>query len=207
MNVSKVLTLALLMLISCNQESNPVDSNTNKAKFISVPLTRQATNYTCGVAALQSLLYYYGDEYRQDVLAGILQTDSIGGTRYMNIVNFCKSEGYYVSIHNNLSVDSLKNYINNGIPMLLAIQAWSDNPENYKDGWDDGHYVLAIGYDMENFYFMDPSTLGNYTYIPLNDFLDRWHDIDQDNNKLYNFAIRISKDKVNYQPELVLKLE
>lgn len=35
--------------------------------------------------------------------------------------------------------------------------------------------LSIIGYDLERFYFMDPSTLANYTYIPVQEFEDRWH--------------------------------
>ncbi len=51
--------------------------------------------------------------------------------------------------------------------------------------WNEGvrlvgpnHYAVAIGYDEKHIYFMDPSTLGHYTFIPIAEFLDRWHDMD-----------------------------
>lgn len=34
--------------------------------LIDFPEVRQSTNYTCGVSALQALLYYYGISYRED---------------------------------------------------------------------------------------------------------------------------------------------
>jgi hypothetical protein len=54
----------------------------------------------------------------------------------------------------------------------VAIQAWVDNndgkfPIDWKNLWDDGHYCVAVGYDEERIFFMDPSTLGHYTYIPI----------------------------------------
>ena len=35
-------------------------------KLIAVPLARQSTNWTCGVASLMSILGYYGIEYREE---------------------------------------------------------------------------------------------------------------------------------------------
>jgi len=98
-----------------------------------LPLVRQATGYTCGVAAMQSILRYYETE---------------------------------------------------------------------------GHWVVAIGYDENRMLFMDPSTLGNYTYIPNEEFLDRWHDTDSDNvTQLVHFGIVISKSAPDYNPDAIMRLE
>src|SRR4051812_3037220 len=44
--------------------------------FIHTPLFRQQTEYTCGVAALQSVLHYYGDEDTDEpTVAAELGTD------------------------------------------------------------------------------------------------------------------------------------
>jgi len=57
------------------------------------------------------------------------------------------------------------------------------NPSDWSQDWEDGHYVVGIGYDSNNIYFMDPATMGNYTYIPVDEFLARWHDKDQRGKK------------------------
>ena len=73
----KVGLLAVLILslstLGCGkyvrlESSNEVPSIHTIDNFIRVPLTRQATDYTCGVAALQSILYYYGQEFLEDDL-------------------------------------------------------------------------------------------------------------------------------------------
>lgn len=46
--------------------------------------------------------------------------------------------------------------------MIVAIQAWAEEGVDYNNDWDDGHYVVVIGYDSDNMFFMDPSTLGIY---------------------------------------------
>ena len=43
-------------------------------------------------------------------------------------------------------------------------------------------------------FFRRPSTVGHYTFIKRNDFLDRWHDTDG-REKLSHFAMAVSKDK------------
>lgn len=211
MNVRNILFLLVsgVVFLSCKKEqtSQTTPDSPLRTQLIQVPMARQAANYTCGVAALQSVLHYYGDEWRQDRLSLAVKADSVNGTNYRNIIKLCDSLGYSTNVHTNLSLDSLKTFIDLGFPMILALQAWAESPEKYATEWDSGHYVVCIGYDHEKFYFMDPSTIGNYTFIPVNEFKDRWHDIDQEGVKLYNFALQISKNTPTYKPEEILKME
>ncbi len=41
------------------------------------------------------------------------------------------------------------------------------------EDWGDGHYAVAVGYDQQNIYLMDPSILGNYGYILIYIYSDR----------------------------------
>lgn len=200
--------IVIIFLFSCRREetSQTTPDSPLRTQLIQVPMARQATNYTCGVAALQSVLHYYGDEWRQDKLALVIKVDSVNGTNYRNMIRLCDSLGYATQVHTNLSLDSLKAFIDRGFPMILAIQAWAESPDKYAEEWSSGHYVVCIGYDHEKFYFMDPSTIGNYTFIPVNEFVDRWHDIDQEGIKLYNFALQISKGVSTYKSDEILKM-
>jgi hypothetical protein len=45
------------------QESQPLPNLDEVKNLIRVPLIRQTRDYTCGVAALQSVLLYYGEEF------------------------------------------------------------------------------------------------------------------------------------------------
>jgi hypothetical protein len=51
-----------------------------------------------------------------------------------------------------------------GTPPMVCLQAWSEDSDGltWRERWEDGHYVVVIGYDNENLYFMDPSTLSLY---------------------------------------------
>ena len=174
--------------------------------FIFVPLTRQATDYTCGVGVLQSILMHYGDEFREDELAKELKSDPNDGTLYSNIAKFSKSKGYKVQIFKNMTLDDLKKQINNKKPVIVLLQAWKETNADYATDWDDGHYSIAIGYDEKRIYFMDPSTLGYYTYIPTEQFLDRWHDVDAV-EKLHHFGMIIEKASPKYNHNDVLKMD
>lgn len=174
--------------------------------LIRVPLTRQSTDYTCGVAALQSILAYYGDEIREDKLAKSLRADAKDGTRYARIAAFAKDNGYSVESKCDMTVDELKVSIDKKHPVLVLIQAWPDREVEYRQDWRDGHYVVLVGYDRQDFFFMDPSTLGNYTYIPIDEFLERWHDVDG-KKKLTHFGMIIAKEAPQYRADDVKKLE
>ncbi len=184
----------------------PAEPNLNH-----LPLTRQSTPYTCGVAALQSVLRYYGQEWREDNLARELKSNPDQGTNYHEIVRFARDRGLAVEVREHMTIDDLEGAVRAGHPVMVAIQAWGDHPEAYAAEWEDGHYSIAVGFDDRNLYFMDPSTLGNYTFIPTSEFLSRWHDYytDHDGRKvrLEHFGIVFdSNARPAYDPEALTPL-
>jgi predicted double-glycine peptidase len=154
--------------------------------LIPVPLVRQATAYTCGVAALESILGYYGQDWREDKLAREVKAHPEEGTDYHEIVRFAREHGLEVDVFENMTLERLRESVEAGYPVVVAIQAWGDHPEKYAEGWDDGHYSIVIGLDRQRVYLMDPSTIGNYTYIPVDQFMERWHDyyLDGENRRI-----------------------
>jgi predicted double-glycine peptidase len=177
-----------------------------------LPLTRQSTDYTCGPASLQSILAYYGEEWSEDTLAREVKSDPEEGTNYREIVRFARSKGLTADAREGMTIDDLARAIKEHRPVIVAIQAWGDHQEKYADDWEDGHYAIVVGVDDDNVYLMDPSTLGNYTFIPIPQFLARWHDAekgpDRRMNKLVQFGIIFGKDKgPSYNPELVKPME
>ena len=175
-------------------------------KLIKVPMTRQATDYTCGAAAVQSVIGYYGEDIRESALAKELHTNSTIGTAYKQIEAFGKRHGYKVAVHKNASLTDLKKLIDGGTPAICLIQAWPERKVDYAKDWEDGHYVVAIGYDANNMYFMDPSTLGRYTFIPIDEFLKRWHDTDG-KERLHNFIMTVTKPKAQFSQDEIVRLE
>ncbi len=165
--------------------------------FIKVPMTRQATDHTCGTAALQSVLFFNGKETREDLLAKLLGTTEADGTEPRNILRYVNEvlagEGFKAVAKEDMSVGDLRASIDAGVPVIVVIQAWADDPKvDWAKEWDCGHYVVAVGYDDSNIYFMDPSTLGHYAYIPVDEFLTRWHDRDA-KATLQHFGITVTK--------------
>jgi len=54
---------------------------------------------------------------------------------------------------------------------------------------------------------MDPSTLGHYTFIPIPEFLDRWHDVD-DGTRLNHFGMMITMEPAGtiYNPDRIKRM-
>lgn len=178
---------------------------------IQAPLVRQPDGYTCGVAALQSVLHYFGIAVRYDALAAALGADPEQGVNFRRMVAYAHSCGLDVTYFTEMTPAQLYNEIDDGAPVIVALQAWGNDLENaYFDVWDDGHYAVVVGYDQNNVYFMDPSTLGNYTYIPTEAFLARWHDCCEEAGKvvrLNRFGMVFRGADVCYSPAQILPME
>ena len=179
--------------------------------MIRVPLTRQGLSYTCGPAALSSILYYYdkSKDFFEDELAKELKSNEEDGTLIKEMVRVAEAEGFTATTFYNWNLGSLKASIDRGVPVIVLLQAWAATDQtshDYGSDWVDGHFAIVIGYDKANLYFMDPSTFGNYTFVPINEFLERWHDFDGA-DKVFNFGMTIVKDTPWYNRDKIFKME
>ena len=144
-----------------------------------IPDVRQSTTYSCGAAALQAVLSYYGVDKRERALMDMLKTTEKDGTSPENIVRVAKELGFQADPRENLTFEDLEKAFREGIPVILDIQAWTDAPlekHSWASDWEDGHYVILIGIDEQFVYVEDPSLLGTRGIIPRQEFLDRWRD-------------------------------
>jgi ABC-type bacteriocin/lantibiotic exporter with double-glycine peptidase domain len=180
-------------------ENTDILENRDCYRFIRVPLCRQETEYTCGEACVQSILGCYGLDFRQDQLAQILDSKPILGTDYRKIIHFMKKLGFQATFMENMSIDRLKCFINEGITPLLQIQAWAEKDVDYTSDWKDSHYVIACGYDGDRIFFMDPMTLGNYTYLPAEELMKRWHVPDVGGGRYYGGGLIIAKENSPFE--------
>ncbi len=149
--------------------------------LIRIPIVNQATDYTCGVAAALSVLYYLdkGQDIYEVDLARILIKKKDDGVLSRHMIDYVEKKGFQAYKQENMSLIELEAFIREGKPVLVLLQAWPTTMKtSWSRKWRDGHWSVAIGFDDENYYFMDPSTVGNYTYIPKGEFLRRWHDYD-----------------------------
>jgi predicted double-glycine peptidase len=177
--------------------------------LIRVPLVAQAADYTCGVAATLSVLFYWDrqEDYYESTLAKHLRANRKDGVLSERIKHFAESHHFKVIHRQNMDLSELKGFIRDGKPVIVLLQAWANSVKiPWKDKWGDGHFAVAVGFDAERIYFMDPSTIDNYTYIPNEEFLDRWHDVDGD-KRVRHLGLVIWKKKPSYDHRAILRMK
>ncbi len=155
---------------------------------IPIPNVQQMEDYTCGAAAFQAVCCYFGvgpsdaDDYVE-----LLKSDPKSGTKPEEIVNWARKFGLTAACVENMSDAELKEHLDAGRPVICSVQAYGKAPwriEQYTAKEDghyldlDGHYIVAIGYDDENYFFEDPSLAGRRGFIPIAEFGNRWHEDD-----------------------------
>jgi predicted double-glycine peptidase len=149
---------------------------------IVLPDVQQPDEYSCGAASLMSILAYYGtgpEDY--DVLKKKLGVTEKNGTDYHRMISFATEQGLQADAKPKMSLAELEKFLDEGKPVICSIQAYDErNPpekraEIYKKD-DNGHYLVVIGYDDDNLYFMDPALTGRRGFLPKPEFESRWHD-------------------------------
>jgi len=173
--------------------------------FIQVPIIRQSTDYSCGAACLLSVMGYYGiDPYEKQVMAALKTT--LAGVDPVDFPKAAKKFDLNAKVKEGMTQDEIKKNLDDDIPVILDIQAWG-NKKDYSDVWNEGHFVVAVGYDKEGYYLMDPSQIG-YTYITEPELDDRWHDVEiGTKRKFYNVGIIVTGKEPKFKYNSVKIIE
>ena len=164
-------------------------------EIVNVPEVRQSTNYTCGPSVMLSILGSYNIESREDKLSKLMNTNK-NGTEFSGFIKV--AEKYNIPYkYDSFAINDIKSFIDNEFPCIIALQAWSKNPDtDYTKSFEHGHYVIPISYDDNKIYFEDPSIIG-LTYLDIDEFQKRWHSLGEDNKeKKYNEAIVFLKKPI-----------
>lgn len=137
---------------------------------------RQRADFSCGPAALLSVLQYWGvpmDDERR--LYNALGTDEKGGTRPQYIVNAARKMSLAADARVRVTPDDLRLAVGRGETVILNLQRWeADAPEPGKE-CEDGHFVVLVWIDDQDVYVMDPY-VGGFAWMPVRALLDRWYD-------------------------------
>lgn len=158
--------------------------------WLAVPDTRQSTDYSCGAAALQAVLAYYGVEEREDRLIKKLGSDPEAGTPPDAIVRVAGEYGLTSELRHSMTISQLADAVGQGFPVIVCAQAWSEQTGvDWSQDWDDGHYLVVIGVSADQVIFEDPSLLGSRGQISHQQFLQRWHDVEADGSRYLQAGI------------------
>ncbi len=148
---------------------------------LGVPLSRQQTSYSCGPAVLRSVLKYFGVwDGPEQALYRIVNASVEEGSLPEDLAAGARHFGLSAAVEPRMTVARLRLHLGLGKLVIVQLQAWRDAPRKsapWREVWEDGHYVVLVGLDDEFAYFMDPSTSSAYTYVPLRELLERWHDV------------------------------
>lgn len=153
--------------------------------LLPVPLISQSSPWTCGSAALMAALVYFGVfDDPQSRLDAELEATPRDGTRVRNIVAVARRFGLQAAARTDLSLDELGRELQSGAVVIVALQAWPGRQvTDWRSDWEDGHYVVVVGVTADRVYVMDPSVRTGYAYLQRAQFLERWHDYDQDGDR------------------------
>jgi ABC-type bacteriocin/lantibiotic exporter with double-glycine peptidase domain len=85
---------------------------------IDLPTGRQAFDFDCGAKALQLVMAYYGLDIREDELMTQLKCSS-EGTPIKHMISLAEKYGFEVIVQSGVSLETVKDYVNNGIPVTV----------------------------------------------------------------------------------------
>ncbi|MGB9671510.1 MAG: C39 family peptidase, partial [Candidatus Norongarragalinales archaeon] len=166
---------------------------------IHVPFHYQEKEYYCGPACLEMVFDYYGEDISQAEIADVARTigepiystftdellraahfsnisTSMGDELpHVNITGYTmRSLGYAAFESHGMSLDDLKNFVDNGKPLILLM--W------YSGFHVSGHYRVLTGYNETHIFLHDPWNKpewggaygGPDTTFSYTEFLDLW---------------------------------
>lgn len=165
-------------------------------KLIDYPTVRQADTYTCGVSVTQTALAFCGIDVHYEDLRKLMKPDPEGGVDPKKILYVLKKYKVNYEWDENLTIDELKDYINDESPVIICLQAWAKNKElDYSRTRKEGHYITVIGYNNDGFICEDPSLQSHRGFISFEELDYRWRDFDKNGTKYYHFGIAILSKK------------
>jgi predicted double-glycine peptidase len=156
-----------------------VHSLRRSQRMLDLHSQRQASDFDCGAQALQTVMAYYGVEVRRDRLIRELGTGQ-HGTDVRAMVAFARKKGFQVETGEGWTLDDVKGHVDQGHPVIVLVQAWSDRYMTLKEwrtNYEDGHYAIVIGYNDKAVFFEDSAAFYR-TWLNNGEFQARWHDMD-----------------------------
>ncbi len=202
---------------------HPLPATAAAQKFLRMPDVRQVGEDGGGPAVLQAVLAYYGLDARQDVLRQRLTERGGAPNDFRQMIRVIGEYGLKPGVLNRMSEQQLRDQIDKGFPVLVAVQAWGQGGPGSQGrdlpagttrsvtDWarrkDDGHWLVALGFDDMVFYFEDPAIFGIGS-IRRDSMPFRWHDYDAKGNRLEHLGIVVEGPSPGrYDPSIAVPIE
>jgi ABC-type bacteriocin/lantibiotic exporter with double-glycine peptidase domain len=152
-----------------------------------IPDVLQYSDFDCGDMCAQAVMAYYGTDINEIKLLKKLKTRKKDGTGSEHLVEFFKKNKFKVDARS-MDIADLISFIKKKIPVIVLAQAWKKSKVRYQRTKSFGHYMIVIGFDEKKLYFEDPAMFGR-GYIPIKEFIKRWHALDKDEVKRFGIAV------------------
>ncbi|MCX5784893.1 MAG: C39 family peptidase [Elusimicrobia bacterium] len=184
---NKILLLIFISFSACARAGGP--KPVLPADALPVPIVRQPSGYTCGAASLLAVLFYW--QVYTGNLSGLIEvtgTTPAEGATPQGLVKGAQKYGLSAYYKEMTSVEDLRKAFVRGDTVIVDIQAWPDKPGemSWAKRREDGHYLVLTALDGQYAYFMDPSVGTGYTYIPIAELMERWHDYENLKTGVWN---------------------
>lgn len=128
-------------------DTRPIPASAIK---LDLPDVVQTKGYTCGAAALLAICRYYGIGPRSE--RGVVEDMRFGkaGSDPKHVLRAVAKYGLAHEEFRPMTTQQLRACLDRGHPVMVMLQAWADPPpRSYADDWEDGHWIVAIGYDAK----------------------------------------------------------
>ena len=171
---------------------------------VRVPDVTQLTDYSCGPSCLESIAKFYGvgKEDEWDYVRE-MRMDPRVGSHPDQIRRLARRYRLKVREYQKMSLAQLRQELRWRHPVMIMIQAYGVKRRgkrrhmawrrDYRPDWDDGHWVIAIGYDRDGFFFEDPSIEARRGWLSSEELLSRWHDTGPHGRHLPFYGVAIWK--------------
>lgn len=166
----------------------------------------QPNPYSCWVACVLSMLWYYGiEDKREWQLEKLLKATPEEWTHVIAIVDFFTKLKFKTRAHK-MTVADIEWYVDASIPVMVMIQARGEKKTDYAKSWEEGHYVVVIWHN-KNYLFFDDPVLEKIWYLPKKEFESRRHDYDDQKHVYIHYGIAVYGKEPKYDPQCIEKID
>ena len=184
-------------------------------KVLIYPETRQVYDYDCGATPSCQCWCLPASKSVKSGSPSWRALPKENGTTTEGVLFTFGYFGMEVSAGEGMTVADVREAIDQGHPVLLTLQAYrpADIILPYGELWDQGHYVVAIGYEGDGtapddrIIFEDPASFYR-TFLTDGELNERWHDDNGAANppKLQHWGCILMTQGV-YHPDIMERME
>lgn len=164
--------------------------------MIPLPPHVQELDYTCGAAALRAVADYFGVAPASEAALVALMGMGEDGSDPAHLVHAARALGLATREYRPMSAHALARCLDRGRPVILMLQI-GDDARRWRDVWDCGHWVVAIGHDARGVSFVDPLLAGARRFFTHAELDERWHDIEgPDAHHVERYGVAVWRQRV-----------